>query len=64
MYLVFPTRGAGSQTWARVQLKYEGFPVSWSPKQKGKMSQFGPKYDVISKKKGLYRNSNGFFGRI
>ena len=56
-------RGAESQTWARGHLKYDGFPVLLSPKQAEKILQFGPKNDVISKKKGLYRNSNGFSGR-
>ena len=57
------SRGAESRTWARGQLKYDGFPVLWTPKQTGKMLQFCPNYDVISKKKDLHRNSNGFFGR-
>ena len=43
--------GAWDQTWARGQLNYDGFLVLWSPKQTEKMLQFGPKNDVISKKK-------------
>ena len=42
--------GAESRTWAWDQLKYNGFPVLWTPKQTSKM----PLYDVISKKKGLH----------
>ena len=38
-------RAAGSRTWARGQLKYDGFPVLWSPKRTEKMLQFRPKYD-------------------
>ena len=37
-------------------LKLEGPPVLWCPKQTEKMLLFGPKYDVISKKKSLHRN--------
>ena len=47
-------RGAGGRTWARGQLKYDGFPVLWSPIQTEKMPQFGPKYDVISLKKKVF----------
>ena len=43
--------GAGDQTWARGELKYDGIPVLRSPKQTEKMLQFGPKNDVISKKR-------------
>ena len=46
-------RGAESRTWARGQLKYNGFPVLWTPKQTETMPQFCPnyEYDVISKKR-------------
>ena len=44
------SRGAESRTWPRVQLKYDGFPFLWTPKQTEKMPQFCPNYDVISKK--------------
>ena len=30
--LLAKTSGAGDQKWARGQLKYDGFPVLWSPK--------------------------------
>ena len=43
--------GAESRTWARDQLKYDGFPVLCTPKQTEKMPQFCPNYDVITKKK-------------
>ena len=44
-------RGAENRTWARGQLKYNEFPVLWTPQQTEKMPQFCPEYDVISKKK-------------
>ena len=51
MYYSYSIRGTESRTWARVQLKYDGFLFFWTPKQIEKMPQFCPNYNVISKKK-------------
>ena len=48
------TRGAESRTWARGHLKYNGFPVVWTPKQTEKMPL----------QKSFYRNSNVFQAEI
>ena len=53
----FPAfRGAESQGWAWVQLKYHASPFLCCPKEARKMTQFSPNFQVISKKnkeKGL-----------
>ena len=61
-------RGAESRTWARGQLKYNGFPVVWTRKQTEKMPlqkglQKKKKKLGDLQKKSLHRNFNGSFGR-
>ena len=62
MQRVIAGRGAKSRTWARGQLKYDRFPVLWTPKQMEKMLHFCPNYDVISKNKNK-KDLHNFFSR-
>ena len=52
------SRGAESRTLARGQLKYDGFPALWAPKQTKKMPQFCPNHDMISPPKKTNRFSD------